>query len=290
MLSKTYRPLIVAGAVALSLNLLVSSAAWATYSSLSDNALLYYNFNEASGNAVEQINGVAGDALNPVGDATRVATGTVRGNAASFDGAGDAFTSSISSFTGVPGSIWFLEFFINPNGDQAGGGYVAAGSTGSSNNPGILFDFEAGGVQNELEYFDPGGNRNGVVIPTNTWTHVGIAFYGNGSGGLPDDLREIYINGELALSDTGTFSSGFGLSSLTVGASGGAGASSFNGLVDELALYTLDTPTLTNLAQRQAFVAQVSAAHAAIPEPSTGLLLGFGLFGLVMRRKTRSRV
>ncbi len=28
----------------------------------------------------------------------------------------------------------------------------------------------------------------------------------------------------------------------------------------------------------------------AIPEPSTGLLLGFGLFGLVMRRKTRSRV
>ncbi len=27
-----------------------------------------------------------------------------------------------------------------------------------------------------------------------------------------------------------------------------------------------------------------------VPEPSTGLLLGFGLFGLVMRRKTRSRV
>ncbi len=29
---------------------------------------------------------------------------------------------------------------------------------------------------------------------------------------------------------------------------------------------------------------------ATIPEPSTGLLLGVGLFGLVMRRKTRSRV
>ncbi len=30
--------------------------------------------------------------------------------------------------------------------------------------------------------------------------------------------------------------------------------------------------------------------EAVVPEPSTGLLLSFGLFGLVMRRKTRSRV
>ena len=65
---------------------------------LADGPLYYWNFDEASGNAIEQVGGAVADELTPTG-ATRVAStstagGVSLGSAADFDGTDDYFKAA----------------------------------------------------------------------------------------------------------------------------------------------------------------------------------------------------
>lgn len=265
---------------------------------LSDNPLLYWTFDEASGNAISQVNNTAFNELTPMGAATRApstmtAGGVSLGSAASFNGAnGTRFRAADlmgppngggapNAGTGFIGSqLWATEFWFNTS--SSGAQYISESTGGGgNNNPSFIYGFNAGGPD-ELEMFT--GGRTGVAnVSQNEWHHAVFAFYGN-SGGFEDNLREIYLDGQLVQSDTtSTFSAGHALEGLSIGSTDvSGGVNPFSGLIDEYAIYELGD--LPDLAARQAAVADIAdhfnVAPAAVPEPAS--ILAWIAIGLAL--------
>jgi len=230
---------------------------------LRDNPLVYWHFDEAGGNAINQADpGDPNDALAPQGGATRVthtaiASGLPLGNAADFSGAnGNRFyapdidgPAASGGLDFVPTQLWALETWFqiqgpNPPGTSRGDYLLEViGPSGVTNNPGIIYDFNYGaGDQNKLELYR--GNRTAGQGPTlndTEWHHAVFAFYGNTGGFGIVDRQDFWIDGKLVASATGTnFSSGFGLVQLALGNTVAAGGvNGFQSRMDEVALYDI---------------------------------------------------
>ena len=256
---------------------------------LADSPLYYWNFDEVSGNAIELVDGGAADELVPTNGAGRAAStttngGVTLGSAASFDGVNDYFrAANLTNQAGnnfIPSQRWALEFWFNTNSTTANQ-YITNAANAGDNDPAVIYGF----VDGNLELFDASGDRVGTAVSSGTWHHAVLAFYGNNSG-FADNLREFYIDGVLANSSTtDAFSSGFGLGEFFVGAATIAGANSFNGLIDELALYELGpaggSPDLT---ADRARVADIAQHFNVVPAPAA-LPAGLALIGMIVMRR-----
>lgn len=147
----------------------------------------------------------------------------------------------------MPTQLWALEMWFqvqgpNPPGTSRGDYLLEEiGPGGSTNNPGVIYDFNYGaGDQNRLELYR--GNRTagqGPTVADTEWHHAVFAFYGNTGGFGIADRQDFWLDGRLAASASGTsFSSGFGLVQLALGNSvAGGGVDGFEGRIDEVALY-----------------------------------------------------
>jgi hypothetical protein len=254
---------------------------------LDDNPLLYWNFDEPSGDALELINGLPGATMVPAGAASRATSGVTAGGvglgrAAAFDGTpGSRYQASDVVPGGGPGAgfitsqRWAAEFWVNLGGN--GPTYISEMySDCCSNDASMISGFLPG-----FEMFAGGRTGNAAPVPLSpgTWHHVVAAFYGNSSG-FADNLREIYVDGVLALSDTtSNFSAGHGLNRFAIGNAATPNDNAAPLMVDEYAIYELPGGGLLN---DQVFVEGIAAHYfTAIPEPSTAVLaLVIGLVSL----------
>ncbi len=266
---------------------------------LADNPLLYWSFDENSGNAQSLVNPSAANELVPQGSAGRVQShitpgGIDLGRAASFNGTDGTrfFAADLFGPGGGPGvgfigtQLWAVEFWFKT--DSAGAQYLSESTgVGGNNDPGIIYGFNAGGPD-QLELFK--GDRFGPTgVSQDEWHHAVIAFYGN-SGGFADNLREIYLDGVLVATDTITgFSTGHSLGAYAIGATSVAGGvNPFSGMIDEWAIYELGN--LPDLDARRAHVADI-AAHFnlrevnVVPEPASATLALLGGLALLRRRR-----
>ena len=268
-----------------------------------DGALFHWTFDEVgdTANAVERVGGAAGNELTAINGATRAAStattgGVSLGRAANFVGNTGVFGATGATENPITSQRWALEFWVNINSNGGSSSQYLINS--DANNPAFIYDFSGTGlVDNEFEMFSGSGrtsaSTNGDVVIGTGWHHVVAAFYGNG-GSLPQNLREIYVDGDLVLSDTTSgFSSGFGLGpNFFVGGSddfggspggGGTTRNGMDGMIDEVALYELDG---VSQVLDQAQVADLAAHYSLVPEPSSSAaLLGLGALALILRRR-----
>ena len=153
--------------------------------------------------------------------------------------------------------------------------------TNTSNDPGLIYDFNA----DELEMFGRGrtGPGNGSTIEDEDWHHVIFAFYGNDGGFGVADRQDIVIDGEFYIDESPGFSSGFGLQDFSLGATTRNLTEAFEGRIDEVAIYDVGTMLLEqdfaiDVQNEEAEAAfELFLAHlvetrwtAAIGEPLTG--------------------
>jgi hypothetical protein len=273
---------------------------------LADGPIVYWTFDEASGNAIEQINGVASAELAPMGTATRGAStstfgGVALGSAAVFDGtlggrfqATDVVPGNGAGAGFIASQRWAVEFWVNLGSTNPT--YISEMfSDCCENDASMIAGFMPG-----FEMFSGGRTGNAAPVPlsTNTWHHVVAAFYGN-STGFGDNLREIYVDGVLALSDTtSNFSSGHGLNALAIGNAVAPSENAQPLMVDEYAIYELPGSAAPagalsgdTLLADQLFVEGIAShAFTAVPEPSTVALCAMGvalLAGRALRRRSR---
>ncbi len=248
---------------------------------LASNPLYYWTFDEASGNAIEQVNGIAQDELVPSGIATRIASttnggGVSLGSAASFsdphtlNAAGNTFTLSDLSGTGTY-SKYALEFWVKAD---SGFSQEYVMDVGGNNTPAVLFNYTA----NVLAFYSPdtGGTDKGPVIATDTWYHVVM--------GTDQAAKQttIIVNGgtPVVYSYPGS-SYGLGSGHVTVGGYF-SGVNNFYGAVDELAIYDLAAGDFNSQ------LAGIAAHYnVVVPEPTTAALLVCAAIGLVSRRRAR---
>jgi hypothetical protein len=284
----------------------VSAASLYNQAVLADGPIVYWTFDEASGNAIEQVNGVGSAEMVPGGSATRGAStstfgGVSLGSAAVFDGTpGGRFQASDVVPGGGPGAgfitsqRWAVEFWVNLGSTNAT--YISEMySDCCTNDASMIAGFLPG-----FEMFSGGRTGNAAPVPLsqNTWHHVVAAFYGNSSG-FADNLREIYVDGVLALSDTtSNFSSGHGLNQLAIGNAVAPADNAQPLMVDEYAIYELPGSAAPagaisgdSLLADQLFVERIAShAFTAVPEPSTIAMCALGatlLVGRALRRRSR---
>jgi Concanavalin A-like lectin/glucanases superfamily len=241
-----------------------------------DAPLLYWNFDEVSGNAKEIVPiilpSTAND-LTPVASATRVSHATLGdglnlGNAASFQ-VGDYFiVQNIAAATNSVQGPWLLEFWMQVQGSQEfqRNNYLMNFGSAGGNAPAVLYDYVGGAQPREGVELFANGNRTGAgpIIDDQNWHHLVFAYYGNETSGAADRL-DIYMDGTNAAQNIrGNFSSPLSLTRFVVGTSAPqfAGSDGFEGNLDEIALYNLSS--MTNESTVTAKVSQIASNHFAL--------------------------
>jgi hypothetical protein len=256
---------------------LAHSAQSYTAGVLADSPLLYWNFDEADGNA-QQLAPVTWppvhDDLTPNGGAVRLShasshSGLALGNAAHFPVGGFFNIGQIIFPTNSIPAPWLIEFWMQAEGSQATqrNDYLA---NFGNNAPSVLYDYIGGAQPRDgLEMFRGGRSGAGAVVADSKWHHVLMAYYGDGSTGVADRF-DVYLDGTNAAQNIrATFVSDLTLSSLSIGSSGAQFASGdgFEGNLDEFALY--DLTGLTSEADVTTKAADIAARHfAAAQQPS----------------------
>jgi hypothetical protein len=251
-----------------------------------DAPILYWNFDEAFGQAEEIMPVVLPTTLNdlaPFNTATRVShadlgSGLKLGNAASLTEGDYFYASNLSVGTNSLSAPWAIEFWMQAQDslEFVRFDYLMGFGTGG-NHPGILYDYD-GGARYTLEAF--GGGRsdgtNGPAIADMNWHHVVIVYYGNGDSGVADRLS-MYVDGGLAAPDVrNTFTSPISLTQLTVGTSTPQfPVDGFWGSLDELAVY--DLASKTNESQVTAKAAQIASHYALASSSSSAELYSQGV-------------
>jgi len=253
-----------------------SSATAYTNAVLADNPAVYWNFDEAGGDAIDQVNGLAADTLVGGGSAARVASttnggGVSLGSAASFSGANSGNFSAADLTHPGGAAQWATEFWAQSS--NAGGFNYLLGGSGSGNNPAFL---QIGGL---MQYYANGGGVQqtaGNAPPASSnWQHFVFVVDSAAS------TTTVYLNGDLWGSQVhGDAQDPHPFARLTVGGfSPTACCENFSGLIDEVAIYDL-----SNSGDLSAAGLSI-ANHYNVPEPGSIALLGLG--GLLMLRRRR---
>jgi hypothetical protein len=252
----------------------MSQTAYSTVVS-NDAPVLYWNFDEPSGSALEVMPIVLPSTINdlaPAATATRLshtvmASGLNLGNAASFL-VGDYFMAeNLAAYTNMIEGAWAIEFWMRAQGsiEFQRNNYLINLGSGGGNAPAVLYDY-VGGAQPRggLEVFS-NGNRTGPgpVVSDFDWHHVVFVFYGNGTLGVAD-RADIYLDGTNMPNVRSTFSSALNLARIVVGTSAPqfAGLDGFEGELDEVAIY--DLTSLTTETAVTTKMSQVAAGHYAL--------------------------
>lgn len=244
---------------------------------LADHPLLYYNFEEAEGNAIQRApvnttpDPTPKNNLTPVG-AERVShaslgSGLDLGNAADFDGATYFFAERLSTTKTVLAAPWMIEFWFQVQGANEGlrNDYLMNFGPGGGNQPAVLYDY-IGGAQAEdgLELFAGGRTGAGPVISDQEWHYALLVYYGDGNVGVADQV-DVYLDGVLTAADIrNTFAASLNVDSrLVVGTSAPAFAAGdgFEGRIDEVAVYDLSEWTTAEAVSARA--ADIAARHFA---------------------------
>ena len=255
---------------------------------LADSPVLYWTFDENSGNAASLVNTSAANELMPQGAAGRVAshitgTGIDLGQAASFNGTNG--TRFFSNTLDVGGPTVFnhyaVELWAQLDNMTAASYLLEAGLGGggaSGNSPAIIHAFL--GPDLELEGFFGGGGRTGDVNPLLTefldggWHHL-VMEVDTGA-----NTHSFFIDGQLI----GTFpgSTAWDLPTLGVGATQfGVGLNPTDGQIDELAFYDLSQGLVTG----QDIANHFNVAPPGVPEPASTTLALLAGAALLRRRK-----
>lgn len=224
-----------------------SGGSFATYENLvlADDPLLYWNFDEPGGNALNRVNPeLVQDSLVPLGASTRIAHDSLPlGNAASFPGVdnGSRFMANdLSLGTDVVGP-WAVEFWVRLTNFTKTIYFIeGAAANGTHNNPGLIEGYNG----SRLEIFGGNSGRTGADGPLFTssgWHHLLFGYLGSAAGDGVTNRHDIYVDGVRVSSQVGDFTGGlsFGAGSLSVGGTLSTGVQVVPGQMDELAVYDL---------------------------------------------------
>lgn len=216
---------------------------------LADAPLLYWNFDEESGNALQKATITLPLPVNSQNQliaqagATRIAheaigSGFQLGNALDLSGANYFQAVDLDVGIGSVGAPWAVEFWM-----QVGG----ANTLGSgdrqdyllnigANAPAFIYDYKP----EQLEIYSSVRTDNGPVIRDTNWHHVLWVFFGDGSTGVSSRV-EAFVDGlNLGRDVRNNFTRALNVSDqLLVGAALTDGTGGFTGRMDELAVYRL---------------------------------------------------
>lgn len=274
------------------LALVVAAAlvACASAQQLSAAMISGWRFDEASGPALDAIDGNTGvlgsGALRMAG---AIGSGAIyfTNNPWAFVDVGPGTGNNFSTTTGIT-----IEALIRPvwsgafgNYDEIfrkedGGNRILLAFQNDSGTPVLGFGLNVGGAYSELDMPLDGvaGRPTLAGLKDGAWHHV-VAAYDSGSG-----LKSLYIDGTLRFSTTlsGTIASG-GAASATIGNVSPYGGEPFEGGIDEVAIYDQGLSAATIATHYSQFQGGVSY----IPEPATfGLAaLGAGVLGCAAWRR-----
>ncbi len=219
---------------------------------LADSPVLYWNFDEVDGNALQlapitlppPVN--AQNELVPNGagrvEHSVIGSGLQLGLAANFNGGNFFEAAELSTSKGELEGPWAVEFWMQPLGpntpdDGDRQNYLINFGGAPDNSPAFIYDFKP----DQLETFGGAAGRSdaGPTFNDSNWHHVMWVFYGDGINGVADRL-ECWLDGVASGNVRDTFSRGITVSSLlVVGAANTAHANGFQGRLDELAVYDL---------------------------------------------------
>lgn len=227
-----------------------------------DSPLLYWNFDEMTGPALQQM-AVSAKPLTTENDLVPTSSGVTRashadlgdglgklGNAVVLDGTGHLMANTMRLAKNVIDGPWAAEFWMRLDNEIGTGfkAYIANfGNVGVDNAPAFIYGFNA----DRLELFAGGNGRSGANGPTvadNNWHHVIWVNY-NTAGPNANNRVEAYIDGVLQTNVGGGFSKSISLTHLIFGAATET-ADHFLGALDELAVYDLTGLAAEEIATR----------------------------------------
>ena len=209
---------------------------------LADSPLLYWTFDEPSGNAVDLISGTSDNALAPADGATRIESSLGLGNAAEFSGVGSAasnqarFRSSSLKLAKPSYDHYAIELWTQFDATMNPRYLLEAGSGSVGNSPSLIHGFTNAAAPNGLEFFGPGTRSDGAfpnVPPDNNWHHLVMEV------NHPARTHTLYVDGVRAGTMPVNGSSPWQVGFLGVGATFAEGLHGFDGRIDELAIYDL---------------------------------------------------
>lgn len=215
----------------------------------SDRPLVYWNFDEADGNALQQMTlepvpATTENDLLPTGGAARAShtalgSGLRLGNAADFNGAGFFRTATLR--TGKPEleGAYAIEMWLQAQALNAPTYLANFGPAGGDNAPAVIYNFN----QDYFEIFAAAGGRTGTSGPTMadlTWHHLVFVYYGDGADGVAAKL-DAYLDGVVYPDIGGGLSRRLNLAAVIVGAALPNLADAFTGRIDEVAVYDLSS-------------------------------------------------
>jgi hypothetical protein len=280
LLPLTIASLLIAGAMP-------ASAAVTAYRNLilGDNPIAYYELDETSGT-----NAANSSTLGAAQDAAHTGTITLgQTSAPAFLGTSYDFGGGYAAAAAIPNSLdeWTMEAWINYDSSKTAKSTVLGNDQGGWNDDviiGISPDSNQSGIPSGnfgiSHQGNPGTTRNtpNAALTADVWHHVAIT----GSSSAGEII--VYIDGvQAGIQDTlingATFNGedGFGSSAhLTLGSWRSTGGETFDGLMDEVAIYD-KVLTSSDFLQRVNFT--------AVPEPSSTALLGLGGLALLLRRR-----
>jgi hypothetical protein len=254
-----------------------SSATAYTNAVLADNPVVYWNFDEADGDAIDQVNGLAADTLVGGASAARVASttnggGISLGSAASLSGAGGAKWTAANLTHDGGATQWAIEFWAQSSADTLSDFRYVLGGGGNGNDPAIL---HWGG---QMQYYPNGGGVQGAGLATpnsSSWTHYVFVVDSDGQ------TAAVYLDGDLwGDQNLGNPADPHPFGRQVIGGHNpSGGGENFVGLIDEVAIYDLSNAGDLGAA------GQRIANHYNVPEPASIALLGLG--GLLMLRRRR---
>ncbi|MCX6925846.1 MAG: hypothetical protein NT154_21965 [Verrucomicrobia bacterium] len=244
---------------------------------LADQPLLYWNFDEASGNALQQApitlpppDNTQND-LVPAANAAYIShaatsSGLQLGNAADLDGQSyfGELNGLDAGLASIPGP-WAIELWLQLREPQAGRYLLNMGPLSDNyNEPAIIYGYNGP----TLEVFGIGGRSgtNGVPIADQNWHHLLVVNYNtapvSSTPGPDVNKVDFYIDNVLYPNVGGGFNRKVAFNGwLIFGAATDTAAGGFSGRLDELAIY--DLRAYTNAADLTAKAAALAGSHYA---------------------------